>query len=301
MLFALSLLVAAGVLAVFAPALAEWARPQDQHALPIAAAYTEDQHRGPATFRTWKNAPTADFDASERALLGLAPVQATTDVTIPAETHLRTFYGERQVWLEPGVSVQDWLYGASVVALADVSLAGSVEAADVLTLLGPARFERLHAPTVRFGPAADAPEAPFPLALHETAATHSLRPLVAGSVNVPDGALVDDDLIATGDLTLGAGSRVRGSVKAGGRLLLGRGAVVEGHAVAVGDLMLGTNARVHGVAASEADVYAASSARVGLPDAPATLTGEHVHISPGVTVHGTVWARVDGVYDAATA
>lgn len=299
MLVALSLLVAAGILAVFAPALAEWALPQDQHPLPIAATYTEDQHRGPATFRVWKAAPHADFDAREQALLGLAPMQATTDVTIPSGTHLRSFYGERQVWLEPGVAVQDWLYGETVVALADVSLAGSVEAAEMLSLLGPARFERLHAPTVQFGPADAMPEAPFPLALFETAATHSLRPLVSGTVTVPDGALVDDDLIATGDLTLGAGSRVRGSVKAGGKLLLGRGAVVEGHAVAGGDLMLSTNARVYGVAASEADVYAASLARVGVPGTPSTLTGEHVHISPGVVVHGTVWARQDGVYDGA--
>lgn len=301
MLLALSLLLLAGLLAVFAPAIAEWLRPADTVALPIAAAYVEDQHRAAPAYRAWRaqhrvprSSPyTGDHDDQR----DLAPMHADTDVSVPAATRLRAFYSEQQVWLEPGVTVEDWVYGRAVVALADTHLSGSVEAAERVHLVSSAHFERLHAPVVQFGPQTQVPEAPYPLVLFETEATHSLRPLVTGTVVVPERCLLDEDLVVTGDLHVGAGARVRGSVKAGGKLVLDRGAVVEGNAFAAGDLVLGPHARVYGVASSEADVYAATGVRVGLPDRLATLTGEHLRVAPGVTVHGTVWARREGILE----
>ena len=303
MLLALSLLLLAGVLAVFAPALAEWLHPADTVALPIAAAYVEDQHRAAPAYRAWRaehrpaRASPYLYNDGYDDQADLAPMYADTDVSVPASTRLRAFYSEHQVWLEPGVTVEDWVYGRAVVALADTYLSGSVEAAERVHLVSSAHFERLHAPVVQFGPEVASAEAPYPLVLFETEATHSLRPLVTGTVVVPEGCLLDEDLVATGDLHLGAGVRVRGSVKAGGRLVLDRGAVVEGNAFAAGDLVLGPHARVYGVASSEADVYAATGVRVGLPDRLATLTGEHLRVAPGVTVHGTVWARREGLLE----
>lgn len=298
MLLVLALLLSALVLAVFAPALAEWLRPVDTLPLPIAAAYTEDRHRGPTAFRAWRHEVYDRLPRAEQAAFDLAPMLFTTDVTVPTGSHLRTFYGDRQVWLEPGVSVEEWLYGHTITALDDARLAGSVEAEERLHLLTSARFERLHAPTVQFGPEARVPETPCPTARFVSEAARAGQPVVRGALYVPGGVLVEGDVIATGDLSIGPGSHVRGSVKAGGKLHLERSAVVEGSAVAEGDVLLGSGVQVRGVVSGEADVYAAAGVRVGRPGRPATLTGEHLCLAPGVTVHGTVWARVDGVFES---
>lgn len=112
---------------------------------------------------------------------------------------------------------------------------------------------------------------------------------IADSVNIPPSETIDGDVIASGDVTLGAGSTLRGSIKAGGRVVVHANARVLGNVVAHGDVSLERNGAVYGHVFGDREVALERGATVGRPDAPKTLhASERVTMATDATVHG--WA-----------
>ena len=198
-----------------------------------------------------------------------------------------------------------WLHTEDALAAgAGCALYGRVSAAASIRLGAGCRFERLHAPAIAFGEADAGAEANgdgagggrelAPRDLPGQVDFGAGRCLVEGDLEIEDEALIDFDLVVVGRLRLGRGARVNGSVKCRKDAELGHGVVIAGSLVGGRHLRLGAGCRTGGPVLAEGDVVLGAGCLVGGAGRPTTLSARRVTVSPGCTVHGTVWAHEGG-------
>jgi len=256
-------------------------------------------------------------------------------VTIPAKTSaLREVYAER--WMEAGDScvfrsvfgeesvdlgektcVLRWVHAADVLhAGADSQLYGRASAGDRLEIDEGCRFERLFAPEIRFGAGAargrqrdtsslrklepDLPPLPS-TPVHragENGVDRRLPLRIVGDYQLPPRTLLERDLVVSGELRVGEGCVAKGSLKGTNGIALGEDVVVGGSVVTEGNLWLKAGCTVRGPLIAERDVFIERDCCIGAGGVQTTVTSARIYIEPGVTVHGTVWAREVGLVAA---
>ena len=282
---ALVLALTAWLALPFLPALHEALRARDDAALPISDTYVEDLAR-PARPDAAASQPGAPRSAViQDAVAG--PPGLVTD-----EVHART-----SARLAAGTEVRQRVTAGTTLDVATGSvLLGSAEAGERVRLAAGVRFERVHAPVVEVGEAAERPDPARPPSFEVNPGVELLagRALISGDLAVPSRGRLSADLVVTGDLVVGADAVVEGDVKAQGGVVLEAGARVTGNLFAGRSLTLGAWAEVDGAVVAEGTLRLARGARVGRPDAPTTATGQCVFVEAGVRVHGTLWAAEDG-------
>jgi hypothetical protein len=228
------------------------------------------------------------------------------DVTCLEGTRARALLADGELVLHRGAGVARWAHATSVRAGEDCVLLGRLSAEREVVLGPGCEFARVNAPTVAVCPQlAPAPPAPAVEAAAEHAPAAVVvapsadgvvpgRLLARGDVEIAEGQLFQGDIVARGDVSIGAGARVLGSIKSHGAVRLGAGAAVKGAVIAVRELAIAAACTVGGAVVCQGDVDVAGGTVIGAPDAPATLTAPVIRVAPGVTVHGTLWARVRG-------
>lgn len=238
------------------------------------------------------------------------PAYAAADIEGGARSTFTALFGERDVTLGAESTVCQWLHARGTVRTGAGSvLHGSVSAERALVVPSGCRFERLHAPLIRLGDA-DAPQMPerpdplgaallraLPLPRYTPPHPYDAstrRTLVRGDLFIPPGHLVDEDLVVTGHLRIGAGAVVVGSVKVHDALVLEAGVQVAGHLVSGGDLRIGPGCRVRGVVLAERTLVLDAESRLGVPGHPTTVSAAHVYVHGRVDVCGTLWALEHG-------
>lgn len=206
----------------------------------------------------------------------------------------------------------DMVLGKNSIVLRWADAGGTLSAADGVRLFGRAvsngpmllgsdmRFERLSSPWISIGEPRPHKENAHPELLSITSGGRALDEAgqfrrIEGDFEIEPAALLEEHLIVTGKLKVGAFARVAGSVKAYGQISLGRSSVVEGAVSCQGDLVLGRDAFAAGPIMCERKVFLDSGARVGSPESPTTLTAHRIVIAEGVSLHGLVWARSEGI------
>jgi len=108
-------------------------------------------------------------------------------------------------------------------------------------------------------------------------------------VALPDGACLQGDLVAQGEVHLGVGCLVKGSIKAD-RVLLGDKALVSGNVVAR-EVTLGRGAGVKGCVVCDEQLSLGPGAQVGTRQQVATALACDVTMAQGSRVLGTVQAH----------
>lgn len=320
----------------FIPAYREWRHPSDVTALPIAANYTSDidhfsrRLRADVAAKLGLGTPTGfeDFDfvdfpletmqwsKAERRLISRHPINTSAairsarplyvegDMSAGAESAFSALYATGDIELGSGSEVHDWAHAGGVLRLGSNGVALRRISADVAIELGnEVWFERLQAPTLRFGlpgknvipkihwTQTPASYADLPNAIQQT----PLLFLIRGDCALPAGNIYQGSLVVTGFLTVGKGTTIAGDIKAREGISIGPRASVEGAITCEKRVYIFKDARAYGPMVSESDILIGSRAVIGLPDALTTITARNIIVENGATVHGAIWAHEIGM------
>jgi len=324
----------------FVPSFREWLRPTDVAALPISANYTSDiDHFAkrlhadasarlglgePTGFEEFEfvEAPVADTpggvdwrQANKRLiargnLRSAEPIRSSQPLYVQgnlqagAESAFPSVYATGDVDLGAHSTVDDWAHADGVLSFGQGCVAlRRVSAGKAIHLGAEARFERLHAPVLRFGsrvssvlPPAGAEQTPgsyadLPGAVQQTPFLFLIR----GDCALPAAHIYHGSLVVTGFLTIGAATTVVGDIKAREGLSIGHRAAVRGAVTCEKRVYAYKDSRAWGPVVSESDILVGACAVIGLADAPTTVSARNVIVEDGVVMHGTIWAREIGM------
>lgn len=208
---------------------------------------------------------------------------------------LRAALAEKSIYLGAGCTSFRWLHANVELHAGDeCCLYGRVSADRLIRLGDDCRFERLHAPTIEFGEAAEPAAAgktkDVDLSLHPRLVEEAAgRKLFRGKLEVPAGTHVEGDLVATGKLIIGDGAHIAGNVKSHVLVSLGKGVRIDGSVVSGADLELGEGCVLGGPVVAERKADVGAACRLGSLEHPTTLSARGLRVGPGVVAHGTVW------------
>lgn len=341
--FAAFALVCALILTLpFIPAFLEWRRPSDVASLPVSANYTSDIDHfskrlhadamarlgdGPSTgFEDFDfvdfPVENMDWQKSDKRLIARESIETASaikasngtplyvrgDVLAGPSSSFSALYTTGDVALGSNSEVRDWAHADGVLRLGANSTAlRRISAGAAIELGREVWFERLHAPTVRFGlgiwqsankrryAQTPASYAALPNAVQQTPSLFLIR----GDCALQAGQSYNGSLVVTGFLTIGEGTTIVGDVKARDGVSLGRWASVEGAITCEKRIYVFKDARALGPVVSESDILIGAGAYIGLPDALTTVTAQNIIVEEGATVHGSVWAHEVGMVKSA--
>jgi len=266
-----------------------------------------------------------DFDFDPRLTEGLAAVMLSEAALIPpgyvveADVYtgigldlgecaaLRAALCEGDIILGENSAVLRWLHADGSIFLRRGSNAyGRLSAGRSIRLEPECGFERMSAPQITtvdsyqrdtFPAQRDAPELQPPADVCDLFASSRPRLRIQGNFALPAGETLNANVIATGELHVGAGAHLVGSAKSYKDTVVDEDACLHGSIVSGGTVRLGPRCFVAGPLMAEGDVLIARGSRVGGPDALTTISSDGVQIAAGCQLHGTVWARVRGIVE----
>ncbi len=324
----------------FVPAFREWRHPSDFAALPISANYSSDidyfarrlQADVAAKLGLGVSTGYEDFDfvaepvegngwgdagkrlislgsiVSGAPILNARPLYVEGSIFAGEKSSFSALYATGDIELGAGSEISDWAHADGVLRLGSNSIAlRRMSAGTAIELGNEAWFERLHAPTLRFGARvsgglppveADQMAASFASLPHAVQQTPTLF-LIRGDCALPAQEVYRGSLVVAGFLTIGPGTTVIGDIKARRGVSIGRGARVLGAITCEWPVYLFQDVRITGPLVSESDILIGASAVIGLPDALTTVSASIIIVEEGVIVHGAVWAQEIGMVKAA--
>ena len=293
------LLLAASALAMvavpFIPAWREWSRPTDHLPLAVDAEYTN----------------RVDFFATrlrEAVHAGRAPPDAEYiegHFSAAAECRFDALLVTGDMALGPNCEVQQWAHADGAIRMGDAGVAlRRMSAGRAIQLGADCSFERLNAPTIRFGddgdrvPAMREPETLKARELAELLGCTQMAPgwhRVDGHVVLPPDSRYVGSLVVTGALMIGERTVIAGSVKARNGVVVGIDAAVMGSVACEQSIHILRGAFVEGPVISETDIVIGARAIIGRLELRTTVSAPNVMVECGAQAHGTVWAREVGV------
>jgi predicted acyltransferase (DUF342 family) len=320
----------------FVPAFREWRYPTDLAALPIIPNHTNDvdhfsrRLRADVAAKLGLGAPTGyeDFDFVTDPVDGMdwgkarkrliarssietrAPIRSAQPVYVEGsisagtDSSFSALYATGDIELGAESEINDWAHADGVLRLGANSVAlRRVSAGTAIELGNEAWFERMQAPTLRFGsrasrvlPPAEAEQTParfsdLPDAIQQTPSLFLIR----GDCALLAGKIYRGSLVVTGFLTIGAATTVTGDIKARKGVSIGPRASVQGAVTCEKRVYVFNDARVVGPVISESDILIGASAVIGLPDAQTTVSARNIIVEDGAIVHGAIWAHEIGM------
>lgn len=111
-----------------------------------------------------------------------------------------------------------------------------------------------------------------------------------GDIIIPPRVMVSGDLIADGNIILGAKSVINGSVKSGGYLDVHNQARIKGNGIAK-DITLHYAAAVSGVLVARCRIHLKTHSQVGAPTCPTSIVATDIMLNPGACVYGAIHAH----------
>lgn len=320
----------------FFPAFREWRHPSDVAPLPVSSDYTSDidhfarrfqsdvmarMKLGPATgFEEFDfvTTPIETMRFSEAATRLIAKRTIETDIGIQTtrqlyvqgdirtgpESSFSSLYADGNIVLGNGSRIHDWAHATGMLRLDHNGVAlRRVSAGTSIELGNEVWFERLHAPTLRFGMQTGRVKSPFktsqtnasyadlPHAIEQTPSLYLIR----GDCILPEASCFHGSLVVTGFLIIGKGTTVIGDIKAREGISISRHGRVEGAVTCEKRIYVFKDASAFGPVVSESDILLGARAIVGLPDALTTVTARNIIVEEGVVIHGEVWAHDIGM------
>ena len=207
----------------------------------------------------------------------------------------RAIYADRELGLGERSTVLRWAHAGGTLGVGSHSvLRGRITSDQAVVLGGNVVFERIGAPRISVGtehglpPAAASSTKPFTLPATARQVGDHYR--VEGDLEIPGGVRLTANLVVAGTLTLGEGAVVEGSVKAHRDVELASWARVRGSVVARRRVMVGASAWIGGPVIAEERIRIGQRSVVGGPELPATVSAPVIELSAGATVYGQISA-----------
>ncbi|GAB5535079.1 MAG: hypothetical protein Rubg2KO_13280 [Rubricoccaceae bacterium] len=276
----------------------------DRHALVLAPGTAIPREAG-----TEAIVLTASWtEGEEDGAVFASPIVVMGEVHLPPRTRLAGLYAQSLLALGPEATVDRWLYveGDALIGRGAM-LTGTATATETLSIGPDSTFERISGWLVRAGRPGEARTRPQPRRSQSTSSfeppghtrTGFGRLFCDGDLEIPESVRVEQDLVATGSVRVGAGAVVLGSIKGRGAVEVGEGAFVQGAVFSEEDVTIGEGAHIGGATVAEGHLSLGAEAEVGTAARPTTASGRSVELALGAGVHGTVWALEHGVVAAA--
>lgn len=242
--------------------------------------------------------PSAILSSSTELLCDLL---ASGDFTAGAGIILRALLAEGDIWLGERSTICRWLHGEGTVTIGrGSSLYGRLSSAREIRLSKGCRFERVYAPVVRLGDA-ESRALPASVFLKRSIVDVKLgRLLATGDFHLASGDVLQGHVVASGNVLIDGGSRILGSVKSHGRTEIGPDTEIHGSMVSSASLHIAGQSFLRGPVLAEGELIVGPGTIIGTPQSPTTISAPRIRIAPGSIVHGTIWARYDGLVEHAT-
>jgi hypothetical protein len=225
-----------------------------------------------------------------------------------ARATFRALLVEHDATLGAETTVVRWAdAGRTLRVGANSTLFGRASAGDTMVLAEGTRFERLAAPRIVFGAAepegddarvarkrrlARAAHTAFPPP--DNAAISEGRWALEGDLHIPDGHVINSDLVVTGELTMGRGAKIEGAVRAR-TITAADDCVFTGSIVAEKYLALGAQCHVTGPIAVEGEAVLGDECRIGEVGDETTISVIRIRVGRRVELSGEIWARSLGM------
>jgi len=196
--------------------------------------------------------------------------------------------------------VMRWAHAAgSVRADHDCDLYGRISSDLEIELKAGCFFQRLHAPRIAFGSAAEnsSPDAGlnFDVAAEPISSSVAAgRRLVDDDLDIPAGEVVKSSIVTRGALRIGAGARILGSAKSNRHAAVESGVVVVGSLISASTMHVGADCQILGPVIAEQEMLIESGSQCGTFDKPTTVSAPVIEVEEGVVAFGTIWARQEG-------
>ena len=299
--------------AVMVPALRELVRPKDDAPMPIDLRDGRDPHHRGVVLRE-ALAVSSLTDPSSIALdvrviragaeMGdaLAPgsltfepgssgraVHAAGRVRLLDGAQVNALAADQSVATGDGVTVRDLLDAVGAVRIGRRCQIARCVSAERISMGAEGRFAYLSAPIIRTanadpGDEGDASE----IEAHELTIEDAVI-WCKDRMSIPIGMHLERDVVAYGDVHIGADTRIDGTVKAHGSITVGPRARIGGNLIARKNIQLGPDAEVAGNIFADGDLSLARGCRVGRPGAIKTAhAGGTLRLGREVAVYGVV-------------
>lgn len=226
----------------------------------------------------------------------LCDLYACGELILGTGCTLRALLADGDARLSYGCVIARWAHseGALEVA-AGCTLFGRLSATREIQLAQGCRFERMHAPVIRVGDEAAALPKTRVIDKRSIVDVKLGRLLAHGDFHLASGDVLQGHVVASGDVLIDGGSRIMGSVKSHGRTEIGAGTEIHGALVSASSLRLAGETFLRGPILAEGELVIGPGTIIGAPDAPTTISAPRIRIAPGSVIHGSVWARYEGI------
>lgn len=241
-----------------------------------------------------------------------ADIYASEGLRVEEGAAVRAAFVDGDVTIASRATVFRWLHSSRRVFLQKAATSyGRLSSLESIYLEPGSRFERVHAPhiftlsSLRTGRSEGdlrhgGSEALFPAksdSFDRDVFVRRRRVRVHGDFVLPAGDVTSANVIAAGEVRLGAGARFDGSIKSYKDMVVDEGVSVRGSIVCGATLHLRANCFVTGPVMAEREIRISRGARIGAADSPTTISSPEVHIATGCQIHGTIWARISGTIE----
>jgi len=232
------------------------------------------------------------FSVGDRSVL--LDVYAQGPVSVGAASRLRTLAADRGAVFGPGTQVVRWIDVEGDCAIGGGSELGQSVTASGRLILGPdVRFNRLFGRPIAVESSQRAEIRA--LSTGPILSTHASDRRRVKAMSVAQGETIEYDIVATGDVEVGAEATVTGSIKAGGTVTIKERAAVLGNVVARGSVIIERDGTIYGHIFGNRDVTLHAGALMGDRHAPKTLHASGiVRLIEGATIFGWLIAERGG-------
>ncbi len=288
------------------PAMRELLSRRDAHALPIQAA-TEHMTDLATGFRASllgrtgsRPATTLVFEGDVVLDAGLFfpdHIYAKNNLATQGRNVFAAILCDKNVCLGESSRLLRWLHAEEVITIQPgCILGGRVSAGERVVLGAGCSFERVHAPKIVTGgvdtAAGEAPDPDEPVGDRVTN-----RIVVQKDFMLRPGEFLRSNVVARRRIELAQGTQVVGSLKSKAAMELGSGVLVQGSLVSASDLRIGQSGFVLGPVLAERELVIGSGTHIGTPGHLTTVSAPRIRIAPGACIHGTLWAREEGLVE----
>lgn len=230
----------------------------------------------------------------------LCDLFACGDFTAGAGVILRAVLAEGDIWIGDRSTICRWLHGERIVTIGrGSSLYGRLSSAREIHLGEQCRFERVCAPLIRLG---DAETRALPQSVFHKRSIVDVklgRLLATGDFHLASGDVLQGHVVASGNVLIDGGSRILGSVKSHGRTEIGLDTEIHGSMVSSASLNIAGRSFLRGPVLAEGELIVGPETVIGTPESPTTISAPRIRVAPGSIIHGTIWARYDGLIEHA--
>ena len=251
----------------------------------------------------------------------LKDIYSLNDLITGINSTYRVLCSHQDIVIKEGSHIVRWVDAKQLSIGSHTQLLGRATATHSITLNQGVCFERLAAPVIYVRPCTvssvltpydandthrsvfepDLPNSNMPSDIQSLGYLFKPEDIQEGrysshrSIYVPSGTHVLADIICSSNVYIDEGAHIHGSIKTGGDVFCMSNVNIEGSIFSKQHIQLEKNCMVTQLIVADQSVFLGENCTVGTPYASSSLNSDHVFLSAGCTLYGSVFARQKGL------